>query len=124
LLAQKFQNDILQKKVRLKVKAGDLLVFHGNLLHRASQPATGLNQKYQIDSVPDDKAKFMYQWEISPDNQFLGRYIAHQKSRVANKTIGYNDFINHGLESSYPESYHSSIVKQIQESNVSIAELN
>ena len=124
LMAQKFQNDFLQKKVRLKVKAGDLLVFHGNLLHRASQAAVGLNQKYQIDNVPDEKAKFMYQWEVSPDNQFLGRYIDHQKRRVQNKTIGHNDFINQGLESYYPGSYHPTIVKQIQENNVSIAKLS
>jgi hypothetical protein len=124
LMAQKFQNSFLQKKMRLNVKAGDLLVFHGNLLHRASKPTARLNQKHQIEEVPDDKAKFMYQWEVSPDNQFLSKYIKHQKSRVANKTIGYNDFISHGLESKYPESYQPIIAKKIQDNNISIAKLN
>tara|TARA_B100000212_G_scaffold220049_1_gene166627 strand:- start:1205 stop:2065 length:861 start_codon:yes stop_codon:yes gene_type:complete len=124
LMAQKFQNNFLQKKVRLDVKAGDLLVFHGNLLHRASKPSARLNQKHQIEEVPDDKAKFMYQWEVSPDNQFLSKYIKHQKSRVAKKNIGYNDFISQGLESKYPESYHRTIAGKIQDNNISIANLN
>jgi ectoine hydroxylase-related dioxygenase (phytanoyl-CoA dioxygenase family) len=124
LMAQKFQNNFIQKKVRLRVKAGDLLIFHGNLLHRASQPQKPLNQKYQIDEVPDDTAKFMYQWEVSPDNEYLSRYIEHQKARVANKNIGYNEFINQGIECRYPESYHPSLIKKIQENHITIANLS
>lgn len=121
---QKIRDDYLLKKVRLNLKAGDLLVFHGNLLHRASQPLNRLNQDYTLSNVPFKFLKFMYQWEISPSNRHLPQYISHQKNRMRFLKPEVQPFISEAIENKFPESYPESLQKVISRNEIEIVNLN
>jgi hypothetical protein len=87
LLAISIRNKFL-KKLRLQLEVGDIILFHALLMHRSSQPDwSKFNQieGYGIENPPADKRKFMFQWEVSENNEFAKFYATHQSKRPANK---------------------------------------
>lgn len=85
-LAYNIRNKFLKKK-RLKLKPGDVLLFHSHLWHRASQPNWSKLKKihtYGIENPPKDKHKFMIQWEVSKNNSLARVYATHQFLRAVN----------------------------------------
>jgi ectoine hydroxylase-related dioxygenase (phytanoyl-CoA dioxygenase family) len=101
LLAIKIRNKFL-KKTSLKVSLGDVILFHGLLWHRSSQPnwaKVGQIDKFGIKNQPRDKRKFMFQWEVSENNEFAKFYATHQSNRVYTRykeasKISIDDFSN------------------------------
>ena len=86
LLSILVRNKFLAKK-SVNISTGDLLLFHALLWHRSSQPKWDkLKQinRYGIQNPPRDKRKFMFQWEVSENNEFA-RYYATHKFRESNK---------------------------------------
>ena len=86
LLAIKIRNKFL-KKMSVNVPVGDIILFHGLLWHRSSQPNwSKLNQidSFGIKNQPVDKRKFMFQWEVSENNEFAKFYATHQ-SKMSQK---------------------------------------
>lgn len=84
LLAIKIRNKFL-KKISVNVSLGDVILFHGLIWHRSSQPDwSRLDQidKFGIKNPPDNKRKFMFQWEVSENNEFAKIYATHQLKRV------------------------------------------
>lgn len=83
LFAMKIR-DLFIKKISVNLPAGDILLFHGLLWHRASQPNWSKVKKihtFGIENPPKDKRKFMVQWEVSPNNEFAKIYATHQQLR-------------------------------------------
>jgi len=83
LLALKIRN-IFLKKISINVAPGDLVLFHGLLWHRSSQPDwSKVKQidRYGIKNPPLNKTKFMFQWEVSENNEFASYYATHQLRR-------------------------------------------
>lgn len=101
LLAIKIRNKFL-KKISLNVSVGDVILFHGLLWHRSSQPnwiKVGQIDKFGIKNQPSDKRKFMFQWEVSENNEFAKFYATHQSKRVYKRykdasKISMDDFSN------------------------------
>lgn len=104
--AIQYRNMHLLPKVLPKLDLGDVLLFHGMLVHRASQPdfaKVGQIEKYGIKDPPRDKYKFMIQWEVSSDNDFVPVYLAHQKIRALKGNAG--NLFAESLEVKYPDDY-------------------
>ena len=83
LLAISLRNKFL-KKISVNVALGDLVLFHGLLVHRSSQPDwSKVKQidRHGIKNPPLNKNKFMFQWEVSENNEFANYYATHQLSR-------------------------------------------
>lgn len=121
--AQQLRDDYFLRKKRLFLNAGDLIIFHGNLLHRASQPSRPLSSNYTLSDIEPSVVKYMYQWEVSPQNDHLQKYITHQKNRL--KTLKEYDkpFISEAVESNFPESYSEEVVNNVRGMKLSIASL-
>lgn len=103
--AIQFRNQYCLRKKIPPMELGDVLLFHGLLVHRASQPNfANLEQidKFGIQSPPRDKYKFMIQWEVSPNNEFVPIYLAHQKFRAAKEGGLYQE----SLQIKFPNDYH------------------
>jgi len=109
------------RSVWLPLKAGDALLFHANLIHRASQPSTGKKYAGHMDVAlidpPKDKFKFLIDWEVSPSNQYLPIYLAHQKKRALKDTGLFRD----SLEVRFPEDYDEKLVEHIRRLGLRIA---
>ena len=110
------------RRVWLPLKAGDALLFHANLVHRASQPARG--KKYTghmnvaLVDPPKDKFKFLIDWEVSPSNRYLPTYLAHQKKRALSEAGLFRD----SLGVRFPEDYDPKLVEHIQRLGLKIAQ--
>jgi hypothetical protein len=102
--AIQFRNKYLLRKKLPKLNLGDVLLFHGMLVHRASQPDFSKVvqiEKYGIKDPPIDKYKFMIQWEVSSDNDFVQVYLAHQKLRALKEGKLFSE--SSGVK--YPDDY-------------------
>jgi len=71
--------------IRLNIKEGDLLIFSGGLMHRASQPRNK-NNKIVRDSntgfyvdLSDSIGKIMLQWEFTAQNDWGYIYRTHSR---------------------------------------------
>jgi len=103
LLAIKIRNKFL-KKTSVNVSLGDVILFHGLIWHRSSQPDwSRLDQidKFGIKNPPDNKRKFMLQWEVSENNEFAKIYATHQLKRSEKS---YNDASKITLDKFHPSS--------------------
>ena len=68
----------------------------------SSQPnwaKVGQIDKFGIKNQPSDKRKFMFQWEVSENNEFAKFYATHQSKRVYKRykdasKISIDDFSN------------------------------
>ena len=117
--AIQFRNKYLLRKKLPKLNLGDVLLFHGMLVHRASQPDFSKVvqiEKYGIKDVPKDKYKFMIQWEVSADNDFVPVYLAHQKIRALKD----GKLFEESLGVRYPESYPEATKQLIEENGCKI----
>lgn len=114
LLAMRIRNKFL-KKMSINVSAGDVILFHALLWHRASQPNwSKLNQidRFGIENPPSDKRKFMFQWEVSENNEFAKFYATHQSRRQSQK---FQEASKHVLE-----DYSNSLKDLFQSNNINI----
>ena len=110
LMAILIRNKFL-KKISVNVSLGDVILFHGLLWHRSSQPNWGkLKQidRYGILDQPRNKRKFMIQWEVAENNEFAAFYATHKFKLYHEKS---HDSTKYNLED-YPDSS-----KNIFESN-------
>ncbi|HWA39818.1 MAG TPA: phytanoyl-CoA dioxygenase family protein, partial [Burkholderiales bacterium] len=102
------------KPLWLPLKAGDALVFHANLLHRASQPAAdkprGGHKNAELRDPPPAKFKYLVDWEVSPDNRHVAAYLRHQKKRAQNEPGLFRD----SLDVRFPEDYPPELVAHIR----------
>jgi Phytanoyl-CoA dioxygenase (PhyH) len=113
--AIELRNKYLLRKKLPKLNLGDVLLFHGLLVHRASQPDFSKVvqiEKYGIKEPPIDKYKFMIQWEVSSDNDFVPVYLAHQKLRALKEGKLYSE--SSGVK--YPDDYPVA-TRQLVEAN-------
>jgi len=115
-LAIKIRNMFL-KKTSVNVAAGDVLLFHSLLWHRASQPKWNTLEQidaYGIKNPPLDKRKFMLQWEISENNEFAEVYSVHQTKK--GEAAGSGQFFE---ANQYDfDDYHETTIELIKENNV------
>ena len=114
LLAMKIRNVFL-KRISINVGAGDILLFHGLLQHRASQPDWNkVNQidGFGVENPPGDKRKFMLQWEVSQNNEFAPVYATHQTKR--GEVMGHGEFYE---SNQYSFEQYSQSTRAIIESN-------
>jgi hypothetical protein len=119
--AIQFRNEHLLPKKLPKLNLGDVLLFHGMLVHRASQPDLSKAEsveKYGIKNPPRDKYKFMIQWEVSPNNSFVPVYLAHQKLRALRE--GAESLFSEALEVKYPDDYPEGTRRLIEENGCKI----
>jgi hypothetical protein len=120
--AQRFARDSRDgflPRIWLPLKAGDVLLFHANLIHRASQPLRSMDQGYRVIDPPPDRFKYMIQWEVSANNRHLPVYLAHQASRrVAAHRM---ELYRQSLESRFPEDYPPEVVEEIRRSGLTVA---
>jgi ectoine hydroxylase-related dioxygenase (phytanoyl-CoA dioxygenase family) len=102
------------KRLWLPLKAGDALVFHANLVHRASQPAAdkprGGHRNAELRDAPPEKFKYLVDWEVSPDNRHVAAYLRHQKQRAQNEPGLFRD----SLDVRYPQDYPPDVVARIR----------
>jgi len=109
------------KQLWLPFKAGDVFLVHANLIHRASQPLPSYPEKKRggyknvqiIDpSLPQEKFKYLIDWEVSPMNRYLPVYLQHQVGRVEkNKS---DKLYAESLGSRYPHDYPDWLVEKIE----------
>lgn len=119
----KYRNKYVLKRIVPKLDLGDVLLFHGMLVHRASQPdfsRVESSEKYGIRDVPKDKYKFMIQWEVSPDNEFVPVYLAHQKMRGINES----GLFREALSVRYPDDYPDQAMELIKNNECRIVGYN
>lgn len=109
------------KPVRLPSKAGDVLLFHANLLHRASQPSErvprGGPRDTSVVNPPRDKFKFLIDWEVTPNNKYLRTYLAHQQMRARREP----GLFRESLAVRFPEDYDPALISRIRERGVHVA---
>jgi len=118
LLAMNIRNRFL-KKVSVNLPAGDILLFHGLLLHRASQPNWNKVKKthsFGIKNPPEDKEKFMVQWEVSVNNEFARIYATHQQRRGS---VGKNEHFAEADKFTL-DDFHESTRKIINENSCNV----
>ena len=111
----------------LPITTGDVFLFHANLIHRASQPVPPFQDKNRgghqnvqfVDPYPPkDKFKFMIDWEVSPQNQYLSVYLDHQASRVEkNKS---SKLYVESMDVRYPEGYPGWLVEKIKGDDIQV----
>jgi len=114
LLAMRIRNKLLGK-ISIKISPCDVILFHGLLLHRSSQPDWNkVNQidGYGIESPPDEKRKFMFQWEVAENNEFANLYANHQSQKQ-------EDIYKESTETSL-EDFHDSTKSIIHSNNINI----
>ena len=119
--AIQFRNKFLLKKQLPILNLGDVLLFHGMLVHRASQSDISKVEqieKYGIKDPPKEKYKFMIQWEVSPNNSMVPVYFAHQKLRALRQ--GKGSLYMEALEVKYPDDYPEATRRLIEENGCNI----
>lgn len=98
----------------LPLKAGDALLFHANLIHRASQPdenkKRGGYKNVALLDPPRDKFKYLFDWEVSPDNRYLRVYIEHQLRRARAE----GGLFGGSMNVRFPDDYDPALVTHIQ----------
>lgn len=90
-------------------------MFHGLLLHRSFQPDWNkVNQiaGYGIQNPPDDKRKFMFQWEVGENNEFAKLYSTNQSEK---QEYMYKEAVGISLE-----DLHDSTKSIIHSNNINI----
>lgn len=124
---QSMAHDLRDRKLEalwLPAKAGDVLLFHANLIHRASQPhpskARGGYKNVALVNPPREKFKFLIDWEASPDNRYLPVYLAHQARRAAADEALFDE----SLRVRFPEDYEPELVRHIRALGLRIAHYN
>ncbi|MGD8419526.1 MAG: phytanoyl-CoA dioxygenase family protein [Gammaproteobacteria bacterium] len=104
----------------LPIKAGDVFLFHANLIHRASQPQPPFpaklrggykNVQYVDPPPPREKFKYLIDWEVSPRNRHLPVYIQHQIGRVEKNSS--DKLYRESIGTRYPQDYPDWLVEQI-----------
>jgi hypothetical protein len=102
------------KPLWLPLKAGDALVFHANLLHRASQPGAdkprGGHKNAELRDPPPARFKYLIDWEVSPANRHVAAYLRHQKKRAENEPGLFRD----SMAVRFPEDYPPPLVAHIR----------
>jgi hypothetical protein len=102
------------KPLWLPLKAGDVLLFHANLLHRASQPAAdkqrGGYKNVGLVNPPADKFKYMIDWEVSPENRYLYVYLQHQVRRARTDGV----LFGASARVRFPDDYPPSLANHIR----------
>jgi hypothetical protein len=121
-LCQRVARDARDHMIRplwLPLKAGDVMLFHANLIHRASQPrrTTTVEDGYRVVDPPQDKVKYMIQWETSPNNRYLPIYLSHQASRAGKEGGIYSD----SLEARFPADFDPDLVARIRDQGLRVA---
>jgi phytanoyl-CoA dioxygenase PhyH len=119
--------DRFLNRVWLPIKAGDVFLFHANLIHRASQPLSDTLKKNRggyknvqfVDPLPPaEKFKYLIDWEVSPNNHYLPTYIKHQLSRSDEKDSS-KLFVESAM-SKFPENYPEWLVDKIKKNNINL----
>lgn len=114
LLAMRIRNKFL-KKISIKISPCDVILFHGLLLHRSSQPDWNkVNQidGYGIENPPVDKRKFMFQWEVGENNKFAKIYAKHQSEK--------QEYMYKEAAAISLEDFHDSTKSIIQSNNINL----
>jgi hypothetical protein len=107
------------KRLWLPLKAGDVLLFHANLLHRASQPTRAMSEKYRVIDPPHDKFKYMIQWELSANNRYLPVYLTHQATRQA--APHRQGLYRESFDARFPDDYPPEVVSEINRADIRVA---
>ena len=110
----------LRKNVRVNLNGGDILLFHGMLWHRASQPDWSQVEaidNYGVKNPPKEKHKFMVQFEVSPNNYFAPLYVSHQQWRAS---IQENGQYIESDEVRFPDDFDESTLELIKANDCKI----
>ncbi len=109
----------LLRPISLDIKAGDLLIFHACLWHRATPAAKGtLERGDRLNNLPREKMKYLINWEVSPLNKYVPYYLAHGR----NLAVSGEQIFEDAMTVEFPRSYSSDLLELIRREKLSISE--